>query len=513
MSWFARIWGRPQVAQPPPSPPALRSFGPGTISAALVRRVALLVVVTAILLDASAVVVARQVWLTSLDSELHAALSSGRTVYSPSSTTQGPYATELELIISGGQLQMAVAFDREQGTTLNQLQVNAVMRIRPDGRVYTVNVPGLGPYRVAGQMTRDGQRIAGVSMRSMSAALSRLLLVEAALTLAAAIAAALVAFAVVRMTLRPLTALMHTATRVAGMRLDQGEVNLGRLSGVAVDPSSEVGQVGLALNHMLDNVEDALVARQRSEAKVRAFVADASHELRNPLASIRGYAELMGRDKDMPAQQAFAVDRITVESRRMSTLVDQMLLLARLDQGRPMGWQRVDVTQLLVDAVMDATVAGPDHHWKLDVPDDPIEIDGDQNQIHEVIANLLGNARKHTPPDTHVLATLRRVQGPLRQVSLGDALQYHVVLTVSDDGPGIPAGLQEHIFERFVRADQARTHDAEGSAGLGLAIVAGVVAAHGGQVGVQSVPGATSFTVLLPGAAVVPQVDPAPTTP
>jgi len=335
-------------------------------------------------------------------------------------------------------------------------------------------------------------------MRSLTLAYTRLLMTEGALTIAAVLATALIVAAVVRRTLRPLIQLAHTATRVGSMRLDQGEVSLGRLGGIAVDPYSEVGQVGLAFNHMLDNVEDALVARHRSEAKVRAFVADASHELRNPLASIRGYAELMTRDKDMPENMAVAVDRISVESKRMSTLVEQMLLLARLDQGTPMQWQRIDITQLVIDAVADASVTGPDHHWKLDVPDEPIEVDGDANQLPELVTNLLGNARKHTPPDTHVLVTLRRVSGPLPGTSRGKS---HVLLTVADDGPGIPSDLLEHVFERFVRADQARTHDDEGSTGLGLAIVAAVADAHGGRVMVESVPGATKFTVMLPDAA------------
>jgi len=482
----------------------LRPFGRGTLSRTLVRRVALLVAITAILLDASAVAVARRVWLQGLDSELQVALRSP-IIMKPNGTQQGPWAAELEVLISGGQVREAVAFTRDEAISLTQEQINTLMGVRQDGRPRTMNVPGLGPYRVAAQVMVDGQRVVGVSMRSLASSYTRLLMIEAVLTIAAVIAAALIVAAVVRVTLRPLTQLARTATRVGSMRLDQGEVSLGRLGGSAIDPESEVGQVGLALNRMLDNVEDALVARHRSEAKVRAFVADASHELRNPLASIRGYAELMRRDADMPEQTALAVDRINVESRRMSTLVDQMLLLARLDQGTPQGSHRIDVTQMVVDAVTDATVAGPDHHWKLDVPEEPIEIEGDPNQLQEVVANLLGNARKHTPPDTHVMVTLRLAPGSLssdksrhgrdRGVSNEGV---HVVLTVADDGPGIAPDLLDHVFERFVRADQARTHDDEGSTGLGLAIVAAVVDAHGGRVSVESVPGATKFTVLLP---------------
>ena len=511
MKGFAR--SAPVMVEPDSaSAVTLRPFGRGTLSRTLVRRVALLVAITAILLDASAVAVARRVWLAGLDSELQVALRSP-IIMKPSGQQQGPWASELEVSISGGQVRVAVAFARDQAISLTQDQINALMDVRLDGRPRTLSVPELGPYRVAAQVMIDGQRVVGVSMRSLASSYTRLLMIEAALTIAAVIAAALIVAAVVRVTLRPLTQLARTATRVGSMRLDQGEVSLGRLGGSAIDPESEVGQVGLALNRMLDNVEDALVARHRSEAKVRAFVADASHELRNPLASIRGYAELMRRDADMPEQTALAVDRINVESKRMSTLVDQMLLLARLDQGTPMGSHRIDMTQMVVDAVTDASVAGPDHHWKLDVPDDPIEINGDPNQVQEVVANLLGNARKHTPAGTHVLVTLSLASGPVTQDKTHHARgvpteESHVVLTVADDGPGIAPDLLDHVFERFVRADQARTHDDEGSTGLGLAIVAAVVDAHGGRVSVESVAGATKFTVLLPVGSAAPETTP-----
>ena len=469
-----------QLTQAPPPPQVS-----GTLSRTLVRRVALLVAFTAILLDASAVIAARRVGLAGLDAELQAALRSPAIMIA-TGPQRGPWASELQVQISGGHVLVALAFTRDQVTPLTQDQINTLMRVTPDGRPRTLNVPGLGPYRVAGQLTTDGQRVVGISMHSLTFLFTRLLMTEAALTITAVIAAALIVGALVRRTMRPLTQLSRTATRVGSMRLDQGEVQLERLTGSAIDPESEVGQVGLAFNHMLANIEDALVTRHLSEEKVRSFVADASHELRNPLASIRGYAELMGRDDDLPEQTAYAVDRIGIESRRMSTLVDQMLLLARLDQPTPTGWRRVDLTQLVVDAVSDASVAGPRHHWKLDVPDDPVEIDGDPNQLHELVANLLGNARKHTPPDTHVLVTLNSLNGS------------HVVFSVADDGPGIPEELLHRVFERFVRADRARTHDDEGSTGLGLAIVEAVAKTHGGKVTVESVPGATKFTVVLP---------------
>jgi len=451
----------------------------------LIRRVALLVAVTAIVLDIAAVVVARQVWLNGLDSDVQAAAHNPPA--SAPSNQAGPYTRGIDLMVIRNSVMWAVAFSPNQVATLTQEQVNSLLSVRPDGRVHSVYVEELGSYRVISQVSPAGQRVVGVSMRSVQAAVSSLVILELFLTVGAVVAAAVIAAAVVRRTLRPLTSLAGTASRVAAMRLDQGEVQLGRLSGPAIDPASEVGRVGLAFNHMLDNVEDALVARHRSEAKVRAFVADASHELRNPLAAIRGYAELMSRDQDLPEQTAVAVNRINVESRRMSRLVEEMLMLARLDEGTPVTSRPVDMGELVVNAVFDASVAGPDHHWKFDVPDEPLTVMGDENQLHEVVANLLGNARKHTPADTHILASVKHVG-------------QQVVVSVADDGPGVPEELRRHIFERFVRADQARTHDDEGSTGLGLSIVAAVVEAHGGAVACESVPGATKFTVSLPEA-------------
>jgi len=250
------------------------------------------------------------------------------------------------------------------------------------------------------------------------------------------------------------------------------------------DPRTEVGQVGAALNQMLGHVSSALAARQESETRVRQFVADASHELRTPLAAIRGYAELARRDPLDQQGVGHALHRVESESTRMTILVDDLLLLARLDSGRPLSSETVDVTRLAIDAVSDAQVAGPDHRWELDLPDDPVLTLGDEARLHQVLANLLANARTHTRPGTMVSCRLR-------------ATASTVVLTVTDNGAGIPDHLQLEIFHRFVRGDSSRSR-AAGSTGLGLAIVAAVVAAHHGTVSVQSRPGLTSFTVELP---------------
>jgi two-component system OmpR family sensor kinase len=240
---------------------------------------------------------------------------------------------------------------------------------------------------------------------------------------------------------------------------------------------------------MLDHVGNALEARHASETQVRQFVADASHELRTPLAAIRGYAELSRRSPaPIPDEIAHVLGRVESEAKRMTGLVEDLLLLARLDAGRPLAHDPVDLTMLVVDAVSDAHAAGPRHYWQLDLPEEPVTVVGDQQRLHQVLANLLANARTHTPEGTTVTVAV---------CATDDA----AVLRVSDSGPGIPAELRPHIFERFARGDSSRSR-AAGSSGLGLSFVSAVVAAHRGTVSVESRPGQTAFTVRLPLARV-----------
>jgi two-component system OmpR family sensor kinase len=245
--------------------------------------------------------------------------------------------------------------------------------------------------------------------------------------------------------------------------------------------------VGAALNRLLDHVDAALTARQASETQVRQFVADASHELRTPLASIRGYAELCRRtNSEMPPDVAYALERVESESKRMAVLVDDLLLLARLDAGRTLGSEEVDLAALLVTVVSDAHAAGADHAWRLEIPDDPPLATGDPQRLHQVLANLLSNARVHTPAGTTILSKL---------TLSADGRSADV--TVVDDGPGIPPDLLPHVFERFARGDSSRSR-AAGSSGLGLAIVSAVVTAHRGSIEVRSEPGRTEFRLTLP---------------
>jgi two-component system OmpR family sensor kinase len=295
---------------------------------------------------------------------------------------------------------------------------------------------------------------------------------------------------------------------VAELPLESGEVAMPR--GVPdTDPGTETGQLGLAFNRMLGRVETALRRRAASEARLRRFAADASHELRTPLAAIRGYAELgLLHPGDSPETVTHALGRVLSESTRMSVLVDDLLLLARLDAGRPLNTDPVDMTRLAIEATSDAQVARPDHRWVLELPDDPVQVRGDEHRLHQVLANLLSNAGRHTPEGTTVTVAVSDTLPPGEERASGageDSAQHgdipagpRVVLTVTDDGPGIPGGLLPDLFERFTRADTARTHAIDAaSTGLGLAIVDAVVAAHDGAILVTSRPGMTRFTIVL----------------
>jgi len=367
---------------------------------------------------------------------------------------------------------------------------NAVLAAVPanEGAV-TRHLPGLGDYRLMALASRDGGfvSVAGLPLSDMNNTLLRLTITEICVALAGMIAVGLIGDSVISRMLRPLRRVAGTATRVSEMTLDRGEVALSvRVPERDTDPRTEVGQVGASLNKLLGHVATALSARHESETRVRQFVADASHELRTPLAAIRGYAELTRRtDEPVPEDVAYAMRRVESESARMTTLVDDLLLLARLDSGRPLDHDRVDMSRLVVDAVSDAHVAGPGHTWLLEVPEEPLDISGDAARLHQVLANLLANARTHTPAGTVV------------QVTLAPGPDGSARLVVADNGPGIPPALLPDVFERFARGDSSRSR-AAGSTGLGLAIVAAVVEAHGGTVTVDSVPGRTAFTVTLP---------------
>jgi two-component system OmpR family sensor kinase len=363
----------------------------------------------------------------------------------------------------------------------------AVAGLPVDGRPHTVLVGALGDYRLIGLHDATGQVvITGLPLAEVKAVLSRLAVIELVVVGIGLLAAGAAATVIVRITLRPLNRVAVTASRVAELPLERGDVALAERVPIRdTDPRTEVGQVGAALNRMLEHVSAALEARRASENQLRQFLADASHELRTPLAAIRGYAELARRaGPEIPPDTARALRRVSSQTERMTSLVEDMFLLARLDAGRPLVTDSVDLSQLVVDALSDAHAAGPDHRWTLHIPDQAVLVSGDPTRLAQVLANLLTNARVHTPPGTTVTAAL-------------DTSPTHAILRISDDGPGIPAGLLPHVFGRFARGDTSRSREA-GSTGLGLAIAHAVTSAHGGTIAVRSRPGETVFTVQLP---------------
>jgi two-component system OmpR family sensor kinase len=366
-----------------------------------------------------------------------------------------------------------------------------------------------GTYLVTALRDPDGDGsvyITGLPLSSLHDVLRNVALVEAAVFGAVLVLAGVLGTLWVRFSLRPLRRVAATASQVADLPLESGEVSLP--PGVPdTDPATETGQVGLAFNRMLGHVQTALRRRAASEARLRRFAADASHELRTPLSAIRGYAELaLLRPGDSSEAVTHALGRVLSESKRMSVLVDDLLLLARLDAGRPLNSEPVDLTRLTIEATSDAQVARPGHRWILELPDDPVLARGDEHRLHQVLANLLANAGRHTPDGTSVTVRVSDTlpdgepgSGP-ESVSRGAVPPApRVVLTVSNNGPGIPADLLPDLFERFTRADTSRSHATNASStGLGLAIVEAVVGAHGGAVLVTSRPGLTRFAIVLP---------------
>ena len=440
---------------------------------------------------------------------------------------------------------------RYQSLTPAECQV--LLSLETTGEPVTVGIDSLGDYRVLASKdaTTGDIVITGLSMKADNTLVRTQLLVEGAIVVIGTLIAALAGRTMVRSSLTPLERVASTAERVASQPLARGEVSIDeRVPGEDLTSSREVGQVGSALNTLLGHVDDALTARQHSETQVRQFVADASHELRTPLASIRGYTELIARegaDAALPDEAVHALERVHSESLRMSRLVEDLLLLARLDAGRDLSRDEVDLVGILLDTVSDARAAGPDHEWELDLaaldapadlgederddfePEPPLVL-GDEARLRQVLVNLLANASVHTPAGSHVITTLSRRTAPVasdapngsgererggRDVSSGGAAAAaappgeELVITISDDGPGIEAAVRGRLFERFARGDASRERRT-GSTGLGMSIALAIVVSHGGTLTVDSVcagedpvhPQAhgTIFTVALPAA-------------
>ena len=349
-------------------------------------------------------------------------------------------------------------------------------------RVAYFTVPGTSgddSYRIRASIDpRQPNRIllVAASLNGVNDTLHRLMLVELLVSGAVLAAIAALGLWVVRLGLRPLREIEATAAMIASGDLSQRVER--------AEATTEVGRLGLSLNAMLAQIESAFKAREESEGRLRRFIADASHELRTPLAAIRAYAELFGRGAaERPQDLARSMSGISRESERMSVLVDDLLLLARLDEGRPLERAPVDLAAIAGEAVDAARVV--DHDRPIEASLEPVVVLGDRDRLRQVVDNLLSNIRSHTPPGTEVRVVVRAADGQAE-------------LSVSDTGPGLMEDEAEQVFERFYRVDSSRAR-ASGGVGLGLSIVAAVAHAHGGEATAHSTPGGgATFVVRLP---------------
>ena len=401
---------------------------------------------------------------------------------SPEGITTGAYVDEGVHELSQAQIAQIVSALAPGGSEREHTRTVSIDDLG-SYNVQAYPVPGVGLF----SGNEEWLEVVGLPTDTIGA---RMLLITGAITAAGMVLLAAAIAVVIRTSLRPLRAVADTATRVAGMPMAEGKVTITeRVPAEEGDERTEVGRVGHALNTLLDHVGASLLERQRNEERMRQFVADASHELRTPLASIRGYSELtlrgLSSGRGSESDTRTALERIQAQSIRMTTLVDDLLLLARLDEGQELVFGAVDLTRLTVEAVADARPAGPEHAWVLDVDQEPLIVAGDATRLHQVTANLLANARTHTPPGTTVTVGLRR-EG-----------EHTALVQIHDNGPGIDPAVAAELFERFSRADRSRARKTGGT-GLGMSIARAIVHAHGGTLTVQSEPGSTTFQVRLP---------------
>lgn len=393
-----------------------------------------------------------------------------------------PTTTSVTLLSSTGALLGQLGGDLSGSdignalTTFNSSKVAAT-----HGRPFTFTDEADNHYRIIATVlpSHQGSVLVSSSLESVNKTLKELGFLFLLISLIVLILIGLLARAFIRVSLKPLSEVEVTAAAIA-----EGDLS-ARLP--ESKPTTEVGKLTTSLNRMLGRIEESFAVRVESESKLRRFVADASHELRTPLTAIRGFAELhrqgavTGEEKTREL-----IGRIEKESIRMGSLVEDLLLLARMDQSPELASKPVDLDHLIQEVVASARAAGPDHPITTELPNEDNFVLGDSTRIHQAVANLLANARTHTPAKTPINVSVTH-------------LENEVAITVRDEGPGLSLADQERIFERFYRADSSRARTKGEGSGLGLSIVDAVMKAHGGSVTVSSELGkGCAFTLHFP---------------
>ncbi len=478
-------------------------------------RVRLVAVIAGLLLIATTIVVSVSTVILSanlnrqLDDSVALALNSGMATIDAEvedAATLAGFSVDFIYPASAGSFQAIVVGDvvtssalldqdYEYRTLSGAEQQRLLDSLQPDGGYFVVEF-GAERYRsLAAYYGYDddgtgigGVFVTGIQENPIDSTITVFLVSAIATALLVTIGAALLAYRIVRRAMLPLDRVVEVSDQVAGMPLSEGAIVLDRrVPGADLDEGTEAGRVGLALNRLLDNVETSLDARHRAEEAMRRFVAEASHELRNPLASIRGYAEHYAGSDAVPDDARTGFARVAAESERLGALADELLTLARLDAGRVLRRDVVDLTLLVLETVADARMAAPDHEWRIALPDQPVLAIADEAALRQVLVNLCANAAGHTPPGTTVT------------VSAGTDDRF-ALLEVADTGPGIPPTTLPVLFDRFSQGETTAAPRSRktGSAGLGLAIVAAIAKASDGRIDVTSVPGETVFRFTVP---------------
>ncbi|RZU67037.1 two-component system sensor histidine kinase TrcS [Microterricola gilva] len=395
-------------------------------------------------------------------------------------------------IVQNGDVIDAAKFSDGDSATLSGAAEQAVADVAAEGAGTSERDLGeLGRYRIDVQPKEEGEYlVTAIPLTITDAAEARQTSVNLVVALLALAVAVISAAILAKLLFRSMERVVDVAETVIQTPLDSGDSGIAvRVDSADADPRTDIGKLGEAMNRLLEHVDSALAARSAADRRMRQFVTDASHELRTPLAVIQGYAELTRQESEvLPETTEYALARIESEAKRMGSLVSELLLLARLDEGHDLQLEEIDLAELVDTAVADARASNPDHDWRSEVPDEPVLVRGDRERLHQLVVNLLSNAALHTPRGTTVAA----------RISADGARGDRVTLTVSDTGPGIDDALVPVLFERFVRADAARNRESGGT-GLGLAIAHAIVEAHGGTISVTSSRAGAVFSVLLPG--------------